>query len=111
MTRVFKKELPSFAEPVTESDLVIDNAFFTISFIDDNGKDVPVVETLLLKKIENIDDEKVYFFYELGFWDLHLNIDIKPENRFYKFTINQMSTLFTFDKAMNVLLNYSLEKR
>lgn len=101
----FFKEIFSYAEPVKEEDLIIGKAYFDVSFAVYENEKLPTIETLILVDIEVIKNTNFYNFSQAGLW--HLNI--QKENRLCSIQYEDMGSLFQFEKAIDVLLKFSLD--
>lgn len=115
MTTHFEgRELKTFAEPVSSAELRKGEVYFAINYIDD-AMLIPVMETLVFvgSNLEPGDVGEAYF------QDVESYREGVPYNfgadegsaTFYSGPENELNHIFTYERALDVLMRCSLRRR
>ncbi|HZE68521.1 MAG TPA: hypothetical protein VE135_03220 [Pyrinomonadaceae bacterium] len=108
------RELSTSAEPVSSTELQPGEIYFAVNFVDHEML-IPIVETLVYigRNLEPGDIGKVYFqdieSHREGVGYLSSSKDNLA--RFLGGSQNELGHIFTFEKALDVLLGCSLRRR
>lgn len=107
--RFEERELKPYAEPVTESDLKEGSVYFSVTFIDKEMQ-IPIVETMVFvgKK------DKDFVFQDIESFFRGVNYDSATEGdfaTFFRCGESEISSVFEYEKALDVLMECSLRRR
>lgn len=112
--RFEERELPSYAEPISSTDLQEGEIYFSVNFVDDEML-IPTMETVVFigKDLEPEDSGQVYF-QDIDSYRSGVRYESATEEDYAEFfagSESQVHHVFTFEKALEALMKCSLRRR
>ncbi|MFZ0859505.1 MAG: hypothetical protein WB781_19610 [Candidatus Sulfotelmatobacter sp.] len=109
----FERELPTYAEPVSATDLKIGETYFSVQYLDEDLL-FPTVETLVLAgKDQDAERGVVFCFQDLGSWQQgirHGSADA-TEAVFYFQGERNLRHIFEYERAVDELIKCALRRQ
>ncbi len=112
--RFEERELPSHAEPISSSDLREGEVYFSVNYVDDDML-LPTMETVVFigRNLQPGDSGQVYF-QDIDSYRGGVRYESATEEDYVEFSTgseNEVSHIFTYEKALEELMKCSLRRR
>ena len=106
------RDLEPYAEPVSASDLVEGEAYFSVMFVDEEMR-IPVMETWIFigRNLDGEAEETLYFQDVRSYLDGVKFEMQKPEALFLRSLPSELGHIFDFEHALESLMRCSIERK
>jgi hypothetical protein len=114
LMRFEERELKTYAEPVTATDLVAGQVYFSVQFADDQLL-IPIMETWVFagRKLRTGDTEDVLYFQDLESYLQGVRHGTSGDNeaRFQIAMPTAINQIFDYEHALDELMKCALRRR
>jgi len=107
------RELKSYAEPVSVSELTVGNVYFAVQFIDSDML-IPELEALVFIGRDLVPNDALsLYFQDAGSYRHGIRFDSAKDDEatFYKQTEDEIQHIFEYEQALDILLTCSLRRQ
>lgn len=112
--RFEEREIKPYAEPITQSDLRIGHAYFSVTYADDDML-IPIVETVVFigRNLESGESGQVYF-QDINSYRRGVRYEAAGDESYAQFSTgseNEVGHLFEYEHALEELMRCSVRRR
>jgi hypothetical protein len=112
--RIENREVKSYAEPVSATELQEESTYFSVQFVDDDMV-VPIMLPLVFigRNLNSGDVRRIYFQDAESFRRgiRYPSVPADSQAQFYEQDENELKHIFEFEHAIDVLIRCSIRRR